>query len=189
MDAFARCGEVDGVEQCVRLLCCEEGNTGDANAAKMVRLMHVKNPQGNEEVWTGAGGFVRVEDGMALVPHYCRLGCMSRVEALAQAMAAANVAMSYGALNAMARGYARAGMLDRSMDCLHELKRRDCVPDAGTTMQLSAIFLQAGLHEQSHQIIEWRRHYTRQLSREQQQHEQQVQVQVQEHHGKDIKDT
>ena len=65
------------------------------------------------------------------------------------------------ALNAIARGYARTGRFDKAVECLHEMRDKNWVPDASTALQLSGAFLKAGLHEQAHQIIEWRRHYAK----------------------------
>lgn len=74
--------------------------------------------------------------------------------------------LGYNVINSVARGYARAGRLDKSVQYLHKLRDRNWVPDASTALSLSTAFLKAGLHDQARQIIEWRRQYTKRMNAE-----------------------
>lgn len=137
IDAFCRCGAADGMQKCVALLRTV-GNTAD-------------------------GEDLSVADTCGLIPYYCRMGQMETVEGLVKTLREGKekAEVSYNALNAIARGYARTGRFDKAVECLHEMRDRNLVPDASTALQLSGAFLKAGLHEQAQQIIEWRRHYTK----------------------------
>ncbi|KEG09235.1 polyadenylation/uridylation factor 1 [Trypanosoma grayi] len=66
----------------------------------------------------------------------------------------------------MARGYAKVGRFDKTVETLHLLRDRNWVPDAATALSLSSAFLKAGLHEQAQQIVQWRRQYAKHAGEE-----------------------
>ncbi|KAK7199258.1 kinetoplast polyadenylation/uridylation factor 1 [Novymonas esmeraldas] len=133
IDAFCRCNSTTGVERCIALLR------------------------------TLSGDALSPTDYCGLIPYHCRMGQMEKVEEVVQLLhdKGDGAALTYNALNAIARGYARAGRFDKTVETLHQLRDRNWVPDAATALQLSGAFLKAGLHEQAQQIIEWRRQYAK----------------------------
>ncbi|KAG5480971.1 hypothetical protein LSCM1_06645 [Leishmania martiniquensis] len=135
MDAFCRCNSLSGIEKCVELL----------------RLLN------------GEGAALSSSDYCGLIPYYCRMGQMDKVEEMVRLVREKGDedALTYTALNAIARGYARAGRFEKTVETLHQIRDRKWVPDAATALQLSAAFLKAGLHEQAQQIIQWRRQYAK----------------------------
>ncbi|KAG5503577.1 hypothetical protein JIQ42_05798 [Leishmania sp. Namibia] len=134
-DAFCRCNSMGGVEKCVELL----------------------------RTLSGEGDVLCSSDYCGLIPYYCRMGQMEKVEEVVRLVHERGDAdaLSYTAFNAIARGYARTGRFDKTVETLHQIRDRNWVPDAATALQLSAAFLKAGLHEQAQQIIEWRRQYAK----------------------------
>ena len=106
-------------------------------------------------------GQLTSHDEMILLGFYCRAGSMDFVESSAEKIEARGVELTYGALNAMAKGFARQGRLDKTVAVLHRMRDRNVVPDASTTLYLSSSFLKAGLPEQAHQVVEWRRQYSK----------------------------
>jgi pentatricopeptide repeat protein len=138
IDAFCRCGNAEGMQKCVDLLC----TTGSGAEAETQ---------------------LSTTDVCGLIPYYCRMGKMDTVEELVKRVREGKEKgeVTYNALNAIARGYARTGRFDKAVESLHEMRDKNWVPDASTALQLSGAFLKAGLHEQAQQIIEWRRHYTK----------------------------
>ncbi|RNE98266.1 polyadenylation/uridylation factor 1 [Trypanosoma rangeli] len=137
IDAFCRCAAPDEMERCAEELKKSEGD-GSLSAS------HV----------------------LALIPYYCRLGDMHRVDELREQAKALNADLSYTSLNAIARGYARAGRFDKTVETLHLLRDRNWVPDAATALSLSGSFLKAGLHEQAQQVVQWRRQYAKHAGEE-----------------------
>ncbi|KAF5218940.1 kinetoplast polyadenylation/uridylation factor 1 [Trypanosoma cruzi] len=137
IDAFCRCAAPDDMEKCVEeLKKTDENNTLSAS------------------------------DVLTLIPYYCRLGDMSRVDELREKANSMNADLSYTSLNAIARGYARAGRFDKTVETLHLLRDRNWVPDAATALSLSSSFLKAGLHEQAQQVVQWRRQYAKHAGEE-----------------------
>ncbi|KAL7705791.1 kinetoplast polyadenylation/uridylation factor 1 [Lotmaria passim] len=136
IDAFCRCGNANGMQKCVELLRTTAGAASSAAELSTADLC-------------------------GLIPYYCRMGQMEAVKDLVKRVRDGNGEVTYNALNAIARGYARTGRFDKAVECLHEMRDKNWVPDASTALQLSGAFLKAGLHEQAHQIIEWRRHYAK----------------------------
>ncbi|EKG08031.1 hypothetical protein TCSYLVIO_000834 [Trypanosoma cruzi] len=137
VDAFCRCTAPDDMEKCVEeLKKTDENNTLSAS------------------------------DVLTLIPYYCRLGDMSRVDELREKANSMNADLSYTSLNAIARGYARAGRFDKTVETLHLLRDRNWVPDAATALSLSSSFLKAGLHEQAQQVVQWRRQYAKHAGEE-----------------------
>ncbi|ESS62914.1 hypothetical protein TCDM_09340 [Trypanosoma cruzi Dm28c] len=137
VDAFCRCAAPDDMEKCVEeLKKTDENNTLSAS------------------------------DVLTLIPYYCRLGDMSRVDELREKANSMNADLSYTSLNAIARGYARAGRFDKTVETLHLLRDRNWVPDAATALSLSSSFLKAGLHEQAQQVVQWRRQYAKHAGEE-----------------------
>ncbi|KPI85956.1 kinetoplast polyadenylation/uridylation factor 1 [Leptomonas seymouri] len=136
IDAFCRCGSAGGMQKCVDLL---------------------------PTVGAAADAELSASDLCGLIPYYCRMGQMNTVEELVKRVREGKekAEVTYNALNAIARGYARIGRFDKAVECLHEMRDRSWVPDASTALHLSGAFMKAGLHEQAQQIIEWRRHYTK----------------------------
>ncbi|KAG5507535.1 hypothetical protein JKF63_06484 [Porcisia hertigi] len=134
-DAFCRCNSSAGIEKCVELL---------------------RNISGERQT-------LSCSDYCGLIPYYCRMGQMEKVEEVVRHIHehGDSEALTYNALNAIARGYARVGRFEKTVETLHQLRDRNWVPDAATALQLSGAFLKAGLHEQAQQIIEWRRHYAK----------------------------
>ncbi|CCW61290.1 unnamed protein product [Phytomonas sp. EM1] len=132
LDAFCRCGNTEYMEKAIQLL-------QSANADN--KLLP--------------------SDSIRLISYYCRAGLMEKVEELEKELTGRDEALSYSALNTMARGYARVGRFDKTVEVLHQLRDRNLVPDASTTLHLSGAFLKAGLHEQAKQVIEWRRQYAK----------------------------
>ncbi|RHW74159.1 kinetoplast polyadenylation/uridylation factor 1 [Trypanosoma brucei equiperdum] len=137
IDAFCRCSAPEEMEKCVEVL--KKSNEGNVLS----------------------GG-----DILALIPYYCRLGDMNRVEKLRLQAEELKAEMSYSALNAMARGYAKNGQFEKTVETLHLLRDRNWVPDASTALFLSGAFLKAGLHEQAQQIVQWRRQYAKHAGEE-----------------------
>ncbi|AYU77927.1 kinetoplast polyadenylation/uridylation factor 1 [Leishmania donovani] len=135
MDAFCRCNSTAGMEKCVELL----------------------------RALNGEGEALTSSDYCGLIPYYCRMGQMEKVEDLVRLLHDKGdaEALTYNALNAIARGYARTGRFDKTVETLHQIRDRNWVPDAATALQLSGAFLKAGLHEQAQQVIEWRRRYAK----------------------------
>ncbi|GET87708.1 hypothetical protein, conserved [Leishmania tarentolae] len=135
IDAFCRCNSSAALEKCVELL-------GTLN---------------------GDGQPLSSSDYCGLIPYYCRMGQMEKVEEVVRLLHASGdtEALSYNALNAIARGYARTGRFDKTVETLHQIRDRNWVPDAATALQLSGAFLKAGLHAQAQQVIEWRRRYAK----------------------------
>ncbi|KAI5690917.1 PPR repeat family [Leishmania braziliensis] len=135
IDAFCRCNATSGIQRCEELL----------------------------RALGGEGGTLSASDYCGLIPYYCRMGQMEKVEDVVRLLHEKGEAeaLTYNALNAIARGYARTGRFDKTVETLHQIRDRNWVPDAATALQLSAAFLKAGLHEQAQQIIEWRRQYAK----------------------------
>lgn len=132
VDAFCRCGNEEGIKKCVELL--KNRNTGAE---------------------------LTVYDHCGLIPYYCRMGLMDQVEETITSIKKQGGEISYNALNAVAQGYARSGRFDKTVECLHQIRDKNWVPDAATALQLSGAFLKAGLHDQAQQVIEWRRQYAK----------------------------
>ncbi|CCW69120.1 unnamed protein product [Phytomonas sp. Hart1] len=132
VEAFCRCGNTDYMEKAIQLL-------------SSTSVDHKLLPS----------------DNARLISFYCRAGLMEKVEEQEKELAGCAETPSYSTLNIMARGYARVGRLDKTVEVLHQLLNRNLVPDASTTLYLSGVFLKAGLHEQAKQIIEWRRQYAK----------------------------
>lgn len=137
IDAFCRCGNADYMEKCIEML---------RSANDSAQLLP--------------------SDYSALIPYYCRMGLMEKVESIEEDLRKTSLELSYSALNAVARGYSKGGRFDKTVETLHKMRDRNWVPDASTALQLSGAFLKAGLHEQAKQIIEWRRQYARAASLE-----------------------
>jgi len=114
--------------------------------------------------WTAELGPLDSSDHAGLIAYYARCGLMDRADEHATAIETAGDDVPFGALNAMAKGFARTGRFDRSVEVLHKLRDRDMVPDAATALNLSQLFLKAGLHEQAQQIVQWRRQYASESS-------------------------
>nr|CCC89472.1 conserved hypothetical protein [Trypanosoma congolense IL3000] len=136
-DAFCRCSAPEEMEKCV-------GKLAELND----------------------GGVLCGSDVLALIPYYCRLGDMNQVEKLRLQLENLKVDISYTALNAIARGYAKNGQFEKTVETLHMLRDRNWVPDASTALSLSGAFLKAGLHEQAQQIVQWRRQYAKHAGEE-----------------------
>ncbi|CAD2222373.1 PPR repeat/Pentatricopeptide repeat domain/PPR repeat family, putative [Angomonas deanei] len=132
IDAFCRCGRPGEVEVCVEML-------------------KEKTPQKT----------LRLTDCNTLIPYYCRLSDMDKVEEMLGLIKTLEGEVSYHSLNAIARGYARLGRFDKAVETLHVIRDKNWAPDASTALSLSGSFLKAGLHEQARQIIEWRRQYAK----------------------------
>lgn len=96
-------------------------------------------------------------DRLALIAYYCRLGMMDRVEEETAALEREKIDLSFGALNAIARGYARTGQFEKVVKTLHTMRDRQLVPDSATALALSNAFVRAGLHEQAQQVVQWRK--------------------------------
>ncbi|KAG8341767.1 polyadenylation/uridylation factor 1 [Trypanosoma vivax] len=137
IDSFCRCGAPEEMEKCV-----EELKKGTAN------------------------GEIGGNDVLSLIPYYCRLGDMGAVEKLQSIARGLNVDMSYTALNAITRGYAKIGQFEKTVEVLHILRDKNWVPDASTALSLSSAFLKAGLHEQAQQVVQWRRQYAKHAGEE-----------------------
>jgi pentatricopeptide repeat protein len=125
--------------------------------------------QKNMDLWIdelrnfSPNGVFSAMDRMPLIPYYCRVGQFDKVEEIVKQIETEHgaEAVSYTALNTMARGYAKAGMFEKVVALLHQMRDRNLVPDSSTTLALSSAFLKAGLHEQAQQIVEWRRQYAK----------------------------
>ncbi|CUG88539.1 pentatricopeptide repeat protein, putative [Bodo saltans] len=119
------------------------------------------------EVWEGELASLAPEkqltasQQMVLLGYHCRLGAMDKVDAAVQRIEESGQSLSYGALNAIAKGYSKAGLFEKTVGVLHKMRDRNFVPDSATTLVLSGAFLKAGLHEQAQQIVEWRRQYAK----------------------------
>lgn len=100
-------------------------------------------------------------DKNQLIAYYGRCGMLDHVDAIAQSIEEAGDDVSFTALNATAKAFARQGRFDKCVEALHKLRDREMVPDAATALTLSQMFIRAGLHEQAQQIIQWRRFHAR----------------------------
>jgi pentatricopeptide repeat protein len=122
------------------------------------------------EIWEGELAALSVDkqltphQEMVLLGYHCRLGAMDKVDAAVQRIEESGQSLSYGALNAIAKGYSKAGLFEKTVGVLHKMRDRNFVPDSATTLVLSGAFLKAGLHEQAQQIVEWRRQYAKHAS-------------------------
>ncbi len=109
----------------------------------------------------GGGGGLSAGEKNQLISYYARCGMLDHVDATAAALEAAGEDVSFSALNAIAKSYARQGRFDRCVETLHRLRDRGMVPDAATALTLSQLFIRAGLHEQAQQIVQWRRYHAK----------------------------
>jgi pentatricopeptide repeat protein len=134
IDAHCRCNDVHGMESWV---------------AELVAL------------GSGSDKQLTAPQDMVMLSYYCRLGDMEKVDASVQKIEESGHSLSYGALNAIAKGYSKAGQFEKTVAVLHKMRDRNFVPDSATTLALSGAFLKAGLHEQAQQIVEWRRQYAK----------------------------
>jgi pentatricopeptide repeat protein len=112
------------------------------------------------QYWVSELGELATADRAMLIAYFSRVGLMDRADEMATAIEAASEDVPFNALNALARGFAKTGRFDRSVEVLHKMRDRNLVPDASTALTLSQMFLKAGLHEQAQQIVQWRRQYS-----------------------------
>lgn len=139
IDALCRCGDTAGMQRVIELMKAQTASGG-----------------------SGEGGGLGTRDTLALIPYYCRMGQMESAENLLDTLSKTEgFETPYSTLNAIARGYSKVGRFDKTVECLHQMREKNWVPDAATALQLSGAFIKAGLHEQAKQIIEWRRQYAK----------------------------
>eukprot|EP00796_Vickermania_ingenoplastis_P012503 gene12503-8559_t len=139
MDAFCRCRESQSIDRCVE-------------------LMKAASPTND----------LAPHEKMKLISFFCRLGDMEKAEDmlarrndLGESSSGGVEEVTYSAANALARGYARVGRFEKTVEWLHYLRDKNWAPDPSTALQLSTAFLNAGLHDQAKQILEWRRQYVK----------------------------
>jgi pentatricopeptide repeat protein len=137
IDAFCRCNDTAAMCEWIALLSAPTAATG------------------GEATPLSSG------DKNQLIAYYGRCGMLDHVEAVAQSLEENGEDVSFNALNATAKAFARQGRFDKCVETLHKLRDRDMVPDAATALTLSQMFIRAGLHEQAQQIIQWRRFHAR----------------------------
>ncbi|ORC84930.1 polyadenylation/uridylation factor 1 [Trypanosoma theileri] len=159
IDAFCRCGAAEEMEKCVEDLK-RTNETGPTSTNRTDPSSSSSSDNSNSNSSHSAS------DVLALIPYYCRLGDMNRVDELREKAKAMNTDLSYTALNAIARGYAKAGRFEKTVETLHLMRDRNWVPDASTALSLSSAFLKAGLHEQAQQVVQWRRQYAKHAGEE-----------------------
>jgi pentatricopeptide repeat protein len=112
--------------------------------------------------WIQALGETSVAERNTLISYYCRCGLMDHAEEIARRIETEDDEdLAFSAFNALAKGHARLGRFDKTVEALHKMRDRNMVPDAATALTLSQLFVRAGLHEQAQQIVLWRRHYAR----------------------------
>lgn len=132
IDSFCRCGDSLRMEACIDIMKRTSSST-DLQSFQLMKL----------------------------VPYYCRMTNMSKVEEILAVLKEGNCEVTYMTANAIARGYARVGRFESAVEWLHYLRDKNWVPDPSTALQLSTVFLKAGLHDQARQILEWRRQYVK----------------------------
>lgn len=132
IDAFCRCGDSVSMERCIEIM----------KAASLSKDL---------------ASFEQLK----LIPFYCRMCNMEKVEEIIRLLEAQKEEITYTAANAIARGYVRIGRFEKSVEWLHYLRDKNWAPDPSTALQLSTGFLKAGLHDQAKQILEWRRQYVK----------------------------
>ena len=111
--------------------------------------------------WVNQLGELTNSDRNQLISYYARSGLIELVESTVKEIESSGEDVSFTALNAIAKSFAKQGRFDKCVETLHRMRDRDMVPDAATALTLSQMFIRAGLHEQAQQIIQWRRYYAK----------------------------
>ena len=111
--------------------------------------------------WIQQLGELTNTDRNQLISYYARCGMLDQVESAVKEIEDSGEDVSFTALNAISKSFAKQGRFDKCVEVLHRMRDREMVPDAATALTLSQMFIRAGLHEQAQQIIQWRRYYAK----------------------------